>query len=401
MVAVEVAGAESPKDGSNKKPNITDQFYKTKLCIPYTFSQCRRGKNCCFAHGESELRKPLDLVKTKMCEAWIKGKCLQGENCNFAHGEEELRATSDYYKTGLCKFWKRGLPCEAGADCRHAHGESEVRERNYRRTERDKRENRLKGESEASSLACHTAPSLKDDTSALGDPTASQNSKSVSSKKKKAVVPARTDTNPRESNEEQWNNHIDNLEAVVDELLIDTDTFQECHSMSSPTLANEAQRSSRLRPLQVASSPWLGAYGDVMSACNESTGDLSKFGSTLGSFTGSNAISVEGVLNRSASTGFTPPTTASRFSARKDKPNKSLPLYIVTESNPEYDPSRAVTIIIDGEYIKCNIEEVQLMRTPLSPPGLRVEAAHTPTISPVMGDESYKLSDILAMLQPQ
>lgn len=119
--------------------NKADQFFKTKLCIPFTKGQCRRGAQCCFAHGEDELKYPLNLRKTKLCELWSQGKCAK-DNCFFAHGHHELQSTDDYYKTGLCKFWKRGLTCEAGDRCRHAHGQHELRPRGYRRTERDKRE---------------------------------------------------------------------------------------------------------------------------------------------------------------------------------------------------------------------------------------------------------------------
>lgn len=124
--------------------NASDQFFKTKVCIPYSKGRCRRGDKCCFAHGKEEVRNRVNLTNTKLCEAWMRDQCTT-ENCVFAHGEQELRATEDYFKTSLCKYWKRGVVCEAGASCRHAHGESELRARRYRRTQKDKVSRRSSG----------------------------------------------------------------------------------------------------------------------------------------------------------------------------------------------------------------------------------------------------------------
>ncbi|CEL96963.1 unnamed protein product [Vitrella brassicaformis CCMP3155] len=114
-----------------------DQFWKTKLCIPFQKGRCKRGAQCCYAHGEAELNPAVNLQKTKMCERFLKGFC-RNANCTFAHGEHELRATPDYFKTDLCKYWKQGH-CPAGPNCRHAHGLSELRQRSYRRTELEKK----------------------------------------------------------------------------------------------------------------------------------------------------------------------------------------------------------------------------------------------------------------------
>lgn len=125
------------QDAATAQSLKVDQFFKTKICIPFSKGQCRRGDHCCFAHGDVELQRPLNLQKTKLCEMWLKGACNK-DDCYYAHGQVQLRATDDYFKTGLCKFWKRGVPCEAGENCRHAHGQHELRPRGYRRTERDK-----------------------------------------------------------------------------------------------------------------------------------------------------------------------------------------------------------------------------------------------------------------------
>ena len=84
-------------------------LYKTQLCKHHLNGQmCSKGTHCHFADGEHELRNredplPNDLMmklmnmpynntKTQLCKFWLQdGKCRFGKNCTFAHGEHELR----------------------------------------------------------------------------------------------------------------------------------------------------------------------------------------------------------------------------------------------------------------------------------------------------------------------
>ena len=84
-------------------------LFKTQLCKHHESTQsCSKGANCHFAHGAHELRKredplppdlmmkmlnlPYNNLKTMLCKFWLKeGKCKFNKNCTFAHGEHELR----------------------------------------------------------------------------------------------------------------------------------------------------------------------------------------------------------------------------------------------------------------------------------------------------------------------
>ncbi|KAJ1609694.1 3CCCH domain-containing protein [Cryptosporidium canis] len=118
--------AEADTEGSEEPHN---QYWKTKLCLMYSKGVCKNGDNCRFAHGNDDLRTPVNLKKTKLCPFWLSSACSIGENCPFAHGTTELRVTNDFYKTSVCRYWKMGVKCDAGVLCRHAHGEAELRKK--------------------------------------------------------------------------------------------------------------------------------------------------------------------------------------------------------------------------------------------------------------------------------
>ncbi|KAH8741737.1 hypothetical protein FG386_001311 [Cryptosporidium ryanae] len=120
---------DDDSDGSEEEHN---QFWRTKLCLMFSKGICRNGDKCKFAHGNEELRTPVNLKKTKLCPFWLNSTCNSGGNCPFAHGISELRVTNDYYKTSVCRYWKMGVKCDAGVLCRHAHGETELRRRSNR-----------------------------------------------------------------------------------------------------------------------------------------------------------------------------------------------------------------------------------------------------------------------------
>ncbi|MES1909678.1 MAG: hypothetical protein MHM6MM_002379 [Cercozoa sp. M6MM] len=108
----------SPPSGPSSGPSVGR--YKTQMCRheERQVGGCRRGDNCNFAHTQSELsyyqhkhangpyweplhREPLhweppqvmctDKIKTQLCRHDQKGYCRLGDQCCFAHGQHELR----------------------------------------------------------------------------------------------------------------------------------------------------------------------------------------------------------------------------------------------------------------------------------------------------------------------
>lgn len=68
--------------------------------------KCAKGKQCPWAHDESELKAAPDLRCTKLCrEMMNKGKCTKA-NCNFAHSNTECRGVkiADGTTRKLTKF---------------------------------------------------------------------------------------------------------------------------------------------------------------------------------------------------------------------------------------------------------------------------------------------------------
>lgn len=77
---------------SVKSPAVGHHFIRTRLCKFYSRGQCKRGKNCAFAHGVEQLQGQPDLYRTEFCFDYIKsGMCKAGRACKFAHSEGELR----------------------------------------------------------------------------------------------------------------------------------------------------------------------------------------------------------------------------------------------------------------------------------------------------------------------
>ena len=72
------------------------QFRKTTLCVFFEGGYCGKGRDCDFAHGDQEIRKPPDLAKTSLCQKWIHGTCPHKDRCLFAHGKRELRITEAF-----------------------------------------------------------------------------------------------------------------------------------------------------------------------------------------------------------------------------------------------------------------------------------------------------------------
>lgn len=215
---------------------------------------------------------------------------------------------------------------------------------------------------------------------------------------------------------------IDNLEAVVDELLIETGGLDRCHSVSTPALTlgrGQSHGCSKmlsagasellLHPLAGHQSPNFMAANvnsDLLSGISSasiartnplksSAGSLSPFQSKLEN---PNGLTVNSLLSTPASSGH-----LSYHNAETFRPDACTmpPLYLITENNPEFDKSRAVTVIIDGECLRANVEEITLMRAPLSSPQVNLRLAQSQRLlSPALPNEDYKLTDILHMLQP-
>lgn len=122
------APTESSSGDKTLATILTVKMRKTKMCEFYEEGRCKYGKDCAFAHDESELKEAPDLRKTRICRTFATGKC-NDKSCKFAHGAEELRAqeTDIAYKTALCSWFEKGK-CASGDQCRFAHGESELRE---------------------------------------------------------------------------------------------------------------------------------------------------------------------------------------------------------------------------------------------------------------------------------
>eukprot|EP01054_Gregarina_sp_Poly1_P005164 Gregarina_sp_Poly_1__5163@NODE_2734_length_1772_cov_281_602933_g1731_i0_p1_GENE_NODE_2734_length_1772_cov_281_602933_g1731_i0NODE_2734_length_1772_cov_281_602933_g1731_i0_p1_ORF_typecomplete_len485_score53_70zfCCCH/PF00642_24/2_9e05zfCCCH/PF00642_24/0_00086zfCCCH/PF00642_24/0_0018zfCCCH_3/PF15663_5/1_9e08zfCCCH_3/PF15663_5/0_58Torus/PF16131_5/0_00097Torus/PF16131_5/1_5e02Torus/PF16131_5/1_2zf_CCCH_4/PF18345_1/9_6zf_CCCH_4/PF18345_1/0_66zf_CCCH_4/PF18345_1/22zfCCCH_4/PF18044_1/4_7zfCCCH_4/PF18044 len=338
---------DRPDESSGVKTK--DQFFKTKLCIPFLSGHCRRGKTCCFAHGQQELRHPLNLQKTKLCEAWLRNSCAN-DQCPFAHGEGQLRATADYYKTGLCKYWKRGLKCDAGPDCRHAHGTQELRPRRYRRTERDKRDVPSHDSAGSSSPTDTLGPSrsvIMEGTSPRGMSPLSKETDNVIDTgliSPESFVPSdHLDVNAPPTN-------LKELEDAVDKLLTGG-LFGLSSSASQPVLST-AQHPGLVTPLSRPADDISGLKG---------------------------ASSMNHLHN------LTPSTTASSISPT---------LHLVTSSSPAFRQEQAVTVQIDRMFLQCNV--INGGGPLYEAPSMR--AAPSVSRSFASGPENLKLSEWIRLL---
>lgn len=90
-------GGQSTKDGtadearSAARAERTAVFGKTKLCKFFILGCCTKGKDCCFAHDQSEMNPTPDLSRTKICKTLINTGACNDPDCTYAHNKDELR----------------------------------------------------------------------------------------------------------------------------------------------------------------------------------------------------------------------------------------------------------------------------------------------------------------------
>mmetsp|Transcript_152584 Transcript_152584/g.370351 ORF Transcript_152584/g.370351 Transcript_152584/m.370351 type:complete len:258 (+) Transcript_152584:91-864(+) len=116
-------GAKARDQNSEARVVFRQQFRKTELCRFYQ-SGCVKGSNCCFAHGESELRIAPDLTKTSLCQDWIDRRCpLTAEACQFAHGWSDMHTTLAFVEYGARQSKKGTSQTSSSCEASTANGE--------------------------------------------------------------------------------------------------------------------------------------------------------------------------------------------------------------------------------------------------------------------------------------
>eukprot|EP00933_Yihiella_yeosuensis_P027567 TRINITY_DN2146_c0_g1_i1.p1 TRINITY_DN2146_c0_g1~~TRINITY_DN2146_c0_g1_i1.p1 ORF type:complete len:287 (-),score=44.57 TRINITY_DN2146_c0_g1_i1:455-1315(-) len=71
--------------------DFPEDQYKTVKCKFFELGMCKRGEECTYAHGLSEIRSKPNYTHTRPCfEFILKGKCANGNQCGFAHFPEQL-----------------------------------------------------------------------------------------------------------------------------------------------------------------------------------------------------------------------------------------------------------------------------------------------------------------------
>jgi hypothetical protein len=90
-------GGNTGKDHENDEARLearaerTAVFGKTKLCKFFILGCCTKGKDCCFAHDQSEMKAIPDLQRTKICKTLINTGACNDPDCKYAHNKEEIR----------------------------------------------------------------------------------------------------------------------------------------------------------------------------------------------------------------------------------------------------------------------------------------------------------------------
>ena len=114
-----------PKLEKKTQPMALVQFqfsekYKTEICKNFEQTKsCKFGDNCCFAHGESELRSKLvsnEFYKTKVCRHFEHvGFCPYGQRCQYFHFQNN-RVFSEIWESIVSKAASNKLALNGNFD---------------------------------------------------------------------------------------------------------------------------------------------------------------------------------------------------------------------------------------------------------------------------------------------
>ncbi|VDD88384.1 unnamed protein product, partial [Enterobius vermicularis] len=98
---------DRPSQQNTERQRRKASAYKTVLCQAFKDTgKCEFGDNCCFAHGEKELRLPPQAhpkYKTQLCNKFsISGYCPYGSRCQFIHQKpSDALIASDFVSTAV------------------------------------------------------------------------------------------------------------------------------------------------------------------------------------------------------------------------------------------------------------------------------------------------------------
>ncbi|KAH9373831.1 hypothetical protein HPB48_007447 [Haemaphysalis longicornis] len=93
---------------------------------PCTRPGCRLGSSCPYYHGPRDKRRsPTDHKYVAAACPRLDAGCPDGERCGFAHSGAELRFHPDVYKTTRCRDLEHTGSCPRGALCSFAHADDE------------------------------------------------------------------------------------------------------------------------------------------------------------------------------------------------------------------------------------------------------------------------------------
>jgi hypothetical protein len=93
----------------------TAVFGKTKLCKFFIMGCCTKGKDCCFAHAQTEMNPSPDLSRTKICKTLINTGTCTNPDCKYAHNKEELRdmPSAEPFQQELASKQQQKAPAES------------------------------------------------------------------------------------------------------------------------------------------------------------------------------------------------------------------------------------------------------------------------------------------------